>query len=285
VQSGNRPRQGEPHASDVLAESRVRARRLVSRRPCGARRAPERGPAGGLHQDHRALAARLPGDGEGRADRPDEGRNRALRGGHTAEGAAPQPGDPRGQPLPRHAGRPRGHAHPARAAQPGRAVDRPHGLLRSPRLRRGDGGPARHRPLARLPRPPRAQRRRRPEADRRVGRLAAVVERQSRHDRALLRGIDAGRRGRAAAQGARDHRAERGTRVDVRPPVPGRCPVLPPVGRADGGVRAACARAQAPRRGRLRQQHGGHGLRPAPVVAVRRRGPAVGRLSGLARRA
>ena len=61
----------------------------------------------------------------------------------------------------------------------------------APGLRRRDDGPARHRPLGRLPRPPRPQRRRGPQARRRVGGVPAVVQRPGRHDRQLLRRLDA----------------------------------------------------------------------------------------------
>ena len=68
------------------------------------------------------------------------------------------PVDPRGQPLPRHARRPRGHADPPRAEERRRRPDRPDRLLRAARLRRRDDGPARHRPQPGLPRPPRRRR-------------------------------------------------------------------------------------------------------------------------------
>ena len=78
-----------------------------------------------------------------------------------------------------------------------------------------------------------AQGRARPQAGRRVGREPGLVERPRRHDRPLLRRLDARRSPpRRTRAGLDDDRAERRPGVDVRPPVPGRRPVLPPVGRA-----------------------------------------------------
>ena len=78
-----------------------------------------------------------------------------------------------------------------------------------------DDGPARHRPLAGLPRPPRPEGRPRPRAGRRVGRLARLVERQGRHDRPLLRRLDADRRRRPEPDAA--------SRRSCRAPASRRC--------------------------------------------------------------
>ena len=77
--------------------------------------------------------------------------------------------------------------------------------------------------------------------------VAGLVERPRRHDRPLVRRLDAVGRGGAAARRAQDDRAERRPGVDVRPPVPGGRAVLPPVGGADRGLRADRDRAQAAR--------------------------------------
>ena len=173
--AGSAPAAGPPvdyTKLEGLSDARHETRREIGPPP-GLRR------PGALHRDRAAAAARA-------ASRSSSSRARTT-------GRSPTVTAPASCPAPRRR----------------RQAARPHGLLRAARLRRGDDGPARHGPLAGLPRPPRPQGRPRPQAGRRVGRVARLVQRQGRHDRPLLRRLDADARRRAEPDGPRHDRAER----------------------------------------------------------------------------
>ena len=102
------------------------------------------------------------------------------------------------------------------------------------------------------------------------------------HDRPLLRRLDAVAGGRHEPGGPRDDRPERRHGDHVRPPVPGRRPLLPAVGRPDGGLRADRARADLP----AASTSGRSPRRPAAACRTardRRGGPALGAVHVVAR--
>jgi hypothetical protein len=260
--------------------------------------------ADGLRRPGRhALPAALPADREGGRGAGGGGRRDPLRGDHQARprrvrpGAAP--GDPRGEPVPRDAGRPGGDPDVPGPRGRGGQQARPDRLLRAPRLRGGHDGPPGHRPLQRLPRPPGAGRRVRSRAGHRVAGGSALVERAGRDDRTLLRGRHPGGGGGAEPRRARDDRPQRRPGLDVRPPVQPRCAMAPAVGRAHVRLRAARAVPGPPRRsssapGRRRGARRGQ-LRERSQPADRLRAPELRRhlrhrpgdraVPGLARRA